>query len=177
MNEYRWNHHLSLYYEFKWTNSKYLLKKMTHIKYIFFVRLNKNTTCSIKYNRMKYFSSLLIFSGQMGGYYNPYAGSFSAAHMAAAAAAAAAQQTGQVSRSSKATILTEEIRYRIFREEKVLVWSDIRNQNAWSCFPPNKTPSWASPQIFSRVRNIFTRWNGQTIIQTRPFPAHAPDIS
>ena len=38
----------------------------------------------------------------MGGYYNPYAGSFSAAHMAAAAAAAAAQQTGQVSRSSKA---------------------------------------------------------------------------
>ena len=94
---------------------------MTHIKYIFFVRLNKNTTCSIKYNRMKYFSSLPIFSGQMGGYYNPYAGSFSAAHMAAAAAAAAAQQTGQVSRSSKATILTEEIRYRIFREEKVLV--------------------------------------------------------
>ena len=51
---------------------------------------------------MKYFSSLQIFSGQMGGYYNPYAGSFSAAHMAAAAAAAAAQQTGQVSRSSKA---------------------------------------------------------------------------
>ena len=94
---------------------------MTHIKYIFFVRLNKNTTCSIKYNHMKYFSSLLIFSGQMGGYYNPYAGSFSAAHMAAAAAAAAAQQTGQVSRSSKATILTEDIRYRIFREEKVLV--------------------------------------------------------
>ena len=83
---------------------------MTHIKYIFFVRLNKNTTCSIKYNHMKYFSSLLIFSGQMGGYYNPYAGSFSAAHMAAAAAAAAAQQTGQVSSSSKATILTEEIR-------------------------------------------------------------------
>ena len=33
----------------------------------------------------------------MGGYYNPYAGSFSAAHMAAAAAAAAAQQSGQVS--------------------------------------------------------------------------------
>lgn len=32
----------------------------------------------------------------MGGYYNPYAGSFSAAHMAAAAAAAAAQQSGQV---------------------------------------------------------------------------------
>ena len=36
-------------------------------------------------------------SGQMSGYYNPYAGSFSAAHMAAAAAAAAAQQSGQVS--------------------------------------------------------------------------------
>ena len=35
-------------------------------------------------------------SGQMGGYYNPYASGFSAAHMAAAAAAAAAQQTGQV---------------------------------------------------------------------------------
>merc|ERR1719150_3632892 len=35
-------------------------------------------------------------AGQMGGYYNPYAGSFSAAHMAAAAAAAAAQQTGQM---------------------------------------------------------------------------------
>ena len=104
------------YYEFKWTNSKYLLKNLTHTKYIFFVRPNKNTTCSIKYNRMKYFSSLLIFSGQMGGYYNPYAGSFSAAHMAAAAAAAAAQQTGQVSSSSKATILTEEIRYKIFRE-------------------------------------------------------------
>ena len=33
----------------------------------------------------------------MSGYYNPYAGSFSAAHMAAAAAAAAAQQSGQVS--------------------------------------------------------------------------------
>ena len=32
----------------------------------------------------------------MSGYYNPYAGSFSAAHMAAAAAAAAAQQSGQV---------------------------------------------------------------------------------
>merc|ERR1719251_723856 len=35
-------------------------------------------------------------AGQMGGYYNPYAGSFSAAHMAAAAAAAAAQQSGQM---------------------------------------------------------------------------------
>ena len=34
--------------------------------------------------------------GQMGGYYNPYASGFSAAHMAAAAAAAAAQQSGQV---------------------------------------------------------------------------------
>ena len=32
----------------------------------------------------------------MGGYYNPYASGFSAAHMAAAAAAAAAQQSGQV---------------------------------------------------------------------------------
>ena len=179
MNEYRWNHHLSLYYEFKWTNSKYLLKKMTHIKYIFFVRLNKNTTCSIKYNRMKYFSSLLIFSGQMGGYYNPYAGSFSAAHMAAAAAAAAAQQTGQVSRSSKATILTEEIRYKIFREGFSLIrHSKSECRDLFS----TETPSWASPQIFSRVRNIFTRWNGQTIIQTRPFPAHtasahAPYIS
>merc|ERR1719225_300083 len=35
-------------------------------------------------------------AGQMSGYYNPYAGSFSAAHMAAAAAAAAAQQSGQM---------------------------------------------------------------------------------
>lgn len=35
-------------------------------------------------------------AGQMGGYYNPYASGFSAAHMAAAAAAAAAQQTGQM---------------------------------------------------------------------------------
>merc|ERR1719350_1928643 len=32
----------------------------------------------------------------MGGYYNPYASGFSAAHMAAAAAAAAAQQSGQM---------------------------------------------------------------------------------
>ena len=39
----------------------------------------------------------MTFSGQMGGYYNPYTSAgFSAAHMAAAAAAAAAQQTGQV---------------------------------------------------------------------------------
>jgi len=35
-------------------------------------------------------------AGQMGGYYNPYASGFSAAHMAAAAAAAAAQQSGQM---------------------------------------------------------------------------------
>ena len=35
----------------------------------------------------------------MGGYYNPYAGSFSAAHMAAMAAAAT-QQSGQVSKES-----------------------------------------------------------------------------
>merc|ERR1719232_1029993 len=35
-------------------------------------------------------------AGQVGGYYSPYTGSFSAAHMAAAAAAAAAQQSGQM---------------------------------------------------------------------------------
>ena len=38
----------------------------------------------------------LIFSGQVGGYYSPYTGGFTAAQMAAAAAAAAAQQTTQV---------------------------------------------------------------------------------
>lgn len=43
---------------------------------------------------------LRFYSGQMGGYYNPYASGFSAAHMAAAAAAAAAQQSGQVLDSS-----------------------------------------------------------------------------
>ena len=43
----------------------------------------------------------------MGGYYNPYAGSFSAAHMAAAAAAAAsaAQQSGQVTIVSQIFLL------------------------------------------------------------------------
>ena len=45
----------------------------------------------------------------MGGYYNPYAGSFSAAHMAAAAAAAAAQQSGQVS-----VFLASRVGYWIF---------------------------------------------------------------
>ena len=39
---------------------------------------------------------MCFYSGQMGGYYNPYTSGFSAAHMAAAAAAAAAQQSGQV---------------------------------------------------------------------------------
>ena len=38
----------------------------------------------------------LIFLGQVGGYYSPYTGGFTAAQMAAAAAAAAAQQTTQV---------------------------------------------------------------------------------
>ena len=49
----------------------------------------------------------------MGGYYNPYAGSFSAAHMAAAAAAAAAQQTGQVR-----VFLVSRVGYRIFSDFK-----------------------------------------------------------
>ena len=40
--------------------------------------------------------SLLPILGQMGGYYSPYTGGFTAAQMAAAAAAAAAQQTTQV---------------------------------------------------------------------------------
>ena len=35
-------------------------------------------------------------SGQMSGYYSPYASGFTAAQMAAAAAAAAAQQSSQV---------------------------------------------------------------------------------
>ena len=55
---------------------------------------------------MKYFARLIafchsyihisFFSGQVGGYYSPYTGGFTAAQMAAAAAAAAAQQTTQV---------------------------------------------------------------------------------
>ena len=39
---------------------------------------------------------IFIISGQVGGYYSPYTGGFTAAQMAAAAAAAAAQQTTQV---------------------------------------------------------------------------------
>ena len=92
---------------------------------------------------MKYFFSLQIFSGQMGGYYNPYAGSFSAAHMAAAAAAAAAQQTGQVSRSSKAHNLDGGETFEIRMLGVV--------------FHGTKLQAGAYPQIFSGVRNIFSR--------------------
>ena len=68
-------------------------------------------------------------SGQMSGYYNPYASGFSAAHMAAAAAAAAAQQSGQVtllSLSPGASILPYFTRHsanpascRIFQPQKM----------------------------------------------------------
>ena len=44
----------------------------------------------------KYQVFLFVISGQVGGYYSPYTGGFTAAQMAAAAAAAAAQQTTQV---------------------------------------------------------------------------------
>ena len=44
----------------------------------------------------KYQMFIFIISGQVGGYYSPYTGGFTAAQMAAAAAAAAAQQTTQV---------------------------------------------------------------------------------
>lgn len=47
-------------------------------------------------NFLSFLYPYLIFSGQVGGYYSPYTGGFTAAQMAAAAAAAAAQQTTQV---------------------------------------------------------------------------------
>ena len=47
-------------------------------------------------NFLSFSYQYLIFSGQVGGYYSPYTGGFTAAQMAAAAAAAAAQQTTQV---------------------------------------------------------------------------------
>ena len=47
-------------------------------------------------NFLSFIYPYLIFSGQVGGYYSPYTGGFTAAQMAAAAAAAAAQQTTQV---------------------------------------------------------------------------------
>ena len=48
----------------------------------------------------------------MSGYYNPYAGSFSAAHMAAAAAAAAAQQSGQVRQGNTGLKSGRKINFR-----------------------------------------------------------------
>ena len=51
---------------------------------------------SISLNFLSFLYPYFIFSGQVGGYYSPYTGGFTAAQMAAAAAAAAAQQTTQV---------------------------------------------------------------------------------
>ena len=48
----------------------------------------------------------------MSGYYNPYAGSFSAAHMAAAAAAAAAQQSGQVRQGNTGLKIRQKKKFR-----------------------------------------------------------------
>ena len=44
----------------------------------------------------RYYIFIFMITGQVGGYYSPYTGGFTAAQMAAAAAAAAAQQTTQV---------------------------------------------------------------------------------
>ena len=45
---------------------------------------------------LRHIKLFFFILGQVGGYYSPYTGGFTAAQMAAAAAAAAAQQTTQV---------------------------------------------------------------------------------
>ena len=65
--------------------------------------MHKILTISLSYSDQRepfIFTHSLSFKllGQMGGYYSPYTGGFTAAQMAAAAAAAAAQQTTQVIR-------------------------------------------------------------------------------
>ena len=57
---------------------------------------NKNIKLLCLFVRL-YKCASFLFAGQVGGYYSPYTGGFTAAQMAAAAAAAAAQQTTQVS--------------------------------------------------------------------------------
>jgi hypothetical protein len=77
----------------------------------------------------------------MGGYYNPYASGFSAAHMAAAAAAAAAQQSGQV-----------RINNNFIPEERA---TSTLQRNSNFCIPRKGTERPQSQFPYSRVCERF----------------------